>query len=137
MKPKATPTYINRTMVKVLVRVERFICECLLSRYLFFCLISSCMEQILLERKARVYHSLSLDQIIKLLWQQKGFPGGSVVKKLSAMQETRVQSLSQEMPWRKKWQPTPVFLPRKSYGEVSLAGCPGSQESDTTLAIKQ
>ena len=137
MKPKATPTYINRTMVKVLVRVERFICECLLSRYLFFCLISSCMEQILLERKARVYHSLSLDQIIKLLWQQKGFPGGSVVKKLSAMQETRVQSLSQEMPWRKKWQPTPVFLPRKSYGEVSLAGCPGSQESDTTLATKQ
>ena len=137
MKPKATPTYINRTMVKVLVRVERFICECLLSRYLFFCLISSCMEQILLERKARVYHSLSLDQIIKLLWQQKGFPGGSVVKKLSAMQETRVQSLSQEMPWRKKWQPTPVFLPRKSYGEVSLAGCPGSQESDTTLSTKQ
>ena len=25
-------------------------------------------------------------------------------------------------PWRKKWQPTPVFLPRKSHGQKSLAG---------------
>ena len=43
-----------------------------------------------------MYHSLSLDQIIKLLWQQKGFPGGSAVKNSPAMQETQVQSLSQE-----------------------------------------
>ena len=26
------------------------------------------------------------------------------------------------MPWRRKWQPTPVFLFRKSYGQRSLAG---------------
>ena len=32
-----------------------------------------------------------------------------MAKCLSAMQETQVWSL--EMPWRKKWQPTPVFLP--------------------------
>ena len=25
-------------------------------------------------------------------------------------------------PWRGKWQPTPVFLPGKSYGQRSLAG---------------
>ena len=25
-------------------------------------------------------------------------------------------------PWRRKWQPTPVFLPGKSYGQRSLAG---------------
>jgi len=24
--------------------------------------------------------------------------------------------------WRRKWQPTPVFLPRKSHGQRSLAG---------------
>ena len=24
--------------------------------------------------------------------------------------------------WRRKWQPTPVFLPRESYGQRSLAG---------------
>ena len=27
-----------------------------------------------------------------------------------------------EMPWRRKWQPTPVFLPGKSHGQRSLVG---------------
>ena len=27
-----------------------------------------------------------------------------------------------EMFWRKKWQPTPVFLPGKSHGQGSLVG---------------
>ena len=27
-----------------------------------------------------------------------------------------------KIPWRKKWQPTPVFLPRKSHGKRSFAG---------------
>ena len=27
-----------------------------------------------------------------------------------------------KIPWRRKWQPTPVFLPERSYGERSLAG---------------
>ena len=37
-------------------------------------------------------------------------------------------------PWRKKWQPTPVFLPGKSHGWRSLVGyCPwGPKESDMT-----
>ena len=36
--------------------------------------------------------------------------------------------------WRRKWQPTPVFLPGKSHGQRSLAGyCPWvCKESDTT-----
>ena len=36
--------------------------------------------------------------------------------------------------WRRKWQPTPVFLPGKSHGRRSLVGyCPWSRrESDTT-----
>ena len=25
--------------------------------------------------------------------------------------------------WRRKWQPIPVFLPRESHGQRSLAGC--------------
>ena len=36
-------------------------------------------------------------------------------------QETWVCSLGQENPWRRKWQPTPVFLPGKSHGQRSLA----------------
>ena len=38
------------------------------------------------------------------------------------MQETWVQSLGQEIPWKRKWQPALVFLPGKSHGQRSLAG---------------
>ena len=36
--------------------------------------------------------------------------------------------------WRKKWQPTPVFLPGKPYGQRSLVGYSpqGHKESDMT-----
>ena len=50
------------------------------------------------------------------------FPGGPSVKNLPAMQETQVQSLGQEDPWRKAWQLTLVFLPGESHGQRSLAG---------------
>ena len=37
-----------------------------------------------------------------------------------------------KIPWRRKWQPTPVFLPGKSHGQRSLAGYSswGHKESD-------
>ena len=35
-------------------------------------------------------------------------------------QETRVQSLVGKMPWRRAWQPTPVFLPGESHGQRRL-----------------
>ena len=43
------------------------------------------------------------------------------------------------MHWRRKWQPTPVFLPGESQGWGSLAGCHlwGRTESDTTEAMQQ
>ena len=36
--------------------------------------------------------------------------------------------------WRRKWQPTPVFLPGESQGKRNLVGCHlwGRTESDTT-----
>ena len=43
-----------------------------------------------------------------------GFLSGSVVKNPPAMQEVWVQSMGQEDPWRRKWQPTSIFLPGKS-----------------------
>ena len=38
------------------------------------------------------------------------------------------------MHWRRKWQPTPVFLPGESHGRKSLVGYSpwGREESDTT-----
>ena len=45
-------------------------------------------------------------------------------------------SLFPVMHWRRKWQPTPVFLPGESQGWRSLMGCRlwGRTESDTTEA---
>ena len=45
-------------------------------------------------------------------------------------------SLFTFMRWRRKWQPTPVFLPGESQGRGSLVGCClwGHTESDTTEA---
>ena len=38
-------------------------------------------------------------------------------------------------PWRKKWQPTPVFLPGESHGQSNLAGYSprGGRESHNSL----
>ena len=38
------------------------------------------------------------------------------------------------IPWKRKWQPTPVFLPGESHGQRSLAGysAQGHKESDMT-----
>ena len=33
-----------------------------------------------------------------------------------------VSPLVGKIPWRRKWQPTPVFLPGKSHGQRSLVG---------------
>ena len=49
--------------------------------------------------------------------------------------ETRVRSLGQ-IPWRRKWQPTPVFLSGKSHGQRSLVGySPWVAKSQTWLSM--
>ena len=52
-----------------------------------------------------------------------GFPSGSEVKE-SACQCWRheFESGVRKIPWRRLWQPTPVFLPGKSHGQRSLLG---------------
>ena len=59
-----------------------------------------------------------------------GFPGGSVVKNLLAMQEVQRRGFHpwvRKIPWRRAWQPTPVFLPGESHGQRSLYGSIGAQ----------
>ena len=48
-------------------------------------------------------------------------------------------SLFTFMHWRRKWQPTPVFLPGESQGQGSLVGCRlwGHTESDMTEVTLQ
>ena len=56
------------------------------------------------------------------------------VKKRPAMQETWVWSWVEKIPWRREWQPIPVFLPGEFHRQRSLVGCSpwGLKESDTT-----
>ena len=48
-------------------------------------------------------------------------------------------SLFTFMHWRRKWQPTPVFLPGESQGRGSLVGCRlwGHKESEMTEGTQQ
>ena len=43
-----------------------------------------------------------------------------MVKNLPIMQETGFDPWVKKILWRRKWQPTPVFLPRKSHGQRNL-----------------
>ena len=63
----------------------------------------------------------------------RGFPGGSVVKNLPAKQETWAPWI-RKIPWRRKGQPTPVFLPGEFHGQRSLVGYSswGCKESNIT-----
>ena len=61
-----------------------------------------------------------------------GFPGDSVVKNLSAKQESGVPSLGWEEPLEK----APIFLPKYSYGQRSMAVREVTEESDTTQQLK-
>ena len=45
-----------------------------------------------------------------------------MVKNLPAMWGPGFNPWVGEIPWRRKWQPTPVFLPGESHGHRSLAG---------------
>ena len=56
----------------------------------------------------------------------KGFPGGAGGKE-PACQCRRLKRQgfcpwAGKIPWRRAWQPTPVFLPEESQGQKSLAG---------------
>ena len=48
------------------------------------------------------------------------------VKNLPAKWETQVSSLGWKIHWRRKWQPSQVFLPRECYSQS------GPKDSDTT-----
>ena len=64
-----------------------------------------------------------------------GFPGGTMVKNPPAdAGDTGSIPGVGKTHWRRKWQPTPVFLPGASCGQRSLAGHSawGCKESDAT-----
>ena len=56
----------------------------------------------------------------------RDFPGGSAVKDYTCQcrrhKKRGFDPWVGKIPWRKKWPPVLVFLPRKSHGQRSLAG---------------
>ena len=57
-----------------------------------------------------------------------------VVKRLPTMRKTWFNPWVRKISWRRKWRPTPVFLPEKSHGQRSLVGYSpwGHKELDRT-----
>ena len=66
-----------------------------------------------------VMHTYSMLRMLRLLW---GFPGGSDSKESACNAEDQGSIPGLGRPWRRKRQPTPVFLPGESHGQRSLAG---------------
>ena len=67
-----------------------------------------------------------------------GLPGGASGKEPTCQcrryKRLRFDPWVGEIPWRRKWQPTPVFLPREFYGQRRLTGYSlwGRKQSDMT-----
>ena len=57
-----------------------------------------------------------------------------LVKNLPVMQENRFDPWARKIPWSRKWQPTPIFLPGEFHRQRTLKGySPWSlEESDMT-----
>ena len=100
-----------------------------------------CQEILKIITKPVVYPLTRLYQIDEISWtnlQGMDFPGGSVVKNPSAntgdTEDVGLIPGQGRSPGGGKWLPSPVFLPRKSHGQRSLAVYSpwGHEESDTT-----
>jgi len=56
----------------------------------------------------------------------EGFPGGARGKEpvcqCGRYKRCRLHPWAGKIPWRRKWQATPVFLPRESHRQRSLVG---------------
>ena len=73
--------------------------------------------------RAAVHRVAKSQTRLEQLSTHTGFPGGSAIKNL-VCQVGDSGSIPKvgKIPWRRKWQPTPVFLPGKSHGQRSLVG---------------
>ena len=86
-----------------------------------------------------IYYSNTLYWVLAVCWASLM---AQMIKNLPAVQETKVEGRFftiwaiwvRKIPWRRKWQPAPVFLPGEFCGQESLVGySPGDvKESDTT-----
>ena len=64
-------------------------------------------------------------RLISALYKEEGFPGGAGGKEPACQCRRHKRHgfnlCVRKIPWRRAWQPTPVFLPGESHGQRSLA----------------
>ena len=71
-----------------------------------------------------------------------GFPDGASAKEPACRcmrrQRPGLRRWVRKMPWKREWEPTPVFLPEESNGQRILAGYSpwGHKESDMTACTQ-
>ena len=87
----------------------------------------------------RVGHDWTTSLLLLHYMESWSFPGSSGVKE-SACNAGGPGCVPwvRKIPWRRKWLPTPIFLPGESHGQRSLAGYSswGCKESDTTERLR-
>ena len=82
-------------------------------------------QSILTQQRQPINHCFDFyhcEFILLSLEVHMGFPGGSVVKNVCQCRRCVFNPWVRKIPWRKKWQPTPVLLCEKCHGQSSLAG---------------
>ena len=123
---------MKKTIDKIAYKWVRFFDDFILLPHKY---LSRSLVNIL--EKAMAPHSSTLAW--KIPWMEK--PRGLQSMGLRRVWHDWATSLSlfTFMHWRRKWQPTPVFLPEESQGRGSLVGCHlwNCTESDTTEATQQ
>ena len=66
---------------------------------------------------------------------KKGFPGGASCKESTCQcrrhKRPGFDPWVGKIPWRRKWQPTPVFLPGEFCGQRSLVGCSPQRHTES------
>ena len=82
----------------------------------------------------RILNLASLETFFPLTVLVTGLPGGASGKESRRCKRCRFDPWVRKIPWRKEWQPTPVFLLGKSHGQTSLLGDSplGHKELDVT-----
>ena len=85
-----------------------------------------------------IWNITNIQYCVRFRWYLHSFPGGTCVKepvcKCRRQKRRGFDPWVEKNPWRRKWQPSLVFLPGESHGQRSLAYYSpwGHKESDTT-----
>ena len=112
-------------------------------RYILLCMSSLLLEKISLLR-AKTLTILFIWGLKLLVWSRYLLPkqfgsNWKVVMHLLQVRRPGFNPYVEKIPWRRKWQPTPVLLPGEFHGQRSLEGYSlwGCKETDDWVTNKQ